>query len=105
MDKLHFFDKIPAKIPADQIYARLGYEQGITQISSKQKKEVDGYIDQARGLLKLQALARRINIKSKTDSELELSDTVTFESKLVASVFKDCQELLLMAATAGWEIT
>jgi len=104
MDKLHFFDSIAVKIPLDRIYTRLGYKQGVTQVSPKQKEEIEAYIDQAVSVLKLKGSSRRISIVNKQTLELELSGGIVFKSKLAVSVFKQCSELLLMSATAGSEI-
>lgn len=104
MDKLHFFDSIAVKTPLDRVYARLGYREGVTQISPKQRQEIEADIDQAVSVLKLKGAARRISIVSKQPLRLELSKGVVFKSKLVDSVFTGCSELLLMGATAGSEI-
>ncbi|MCF7908624.1 MAG: hypothetical protein K9L86_07140 [Candidatus Omnitrophica bacterium] len=104
MNKVRFFNQIGVKIPIEKIYARLGYQPGVTKISSEQEKELKAYIEEAVQLIQLKGAARRIAIEMKHVSKLELSEGVIFEGNLVGSVFEDCQELLLIGATAGAEI-
>ncbi|MFH1363373.1 MAG: hypothetical protein ABIH45_04115 [Candidatus Omnitrophota bacterium] len=101
MDKLHFFDQINIEIPFETIYSRLGYRQGITRLTGRQKEEIDSYINEAARLLRLKGVGRRAEIIGRKPKALELSGGVIFESSLLVSVFPNVSELLLIGATSG----
>ncbi len=104
MDKLHFFNQINIEAPFAKIYNRLGYRQGLTKLSGRQKQEVDAYINEAAQLLTLKGSGRRIKVVKRSAGALELCGGVIFRSKLVVSVFENASELVLLGATSGEKI-
>ncbi len=101
---LEVFESINITVPKEKIYKRLGYTKGVTEISLKQGKEFEQHIEDAISLLKLKAGSIRILIEKKDALKVNLSGGVIFESRLLASLVKDCDEILCMGATAGSKI-
>lgn len=104
MDEIITFDPVPIPLPKDRIYKRLGYRDNITKIGPKQKKEVDGYIKDALSLINLKAAVRFFRIEKINPPKIILSKETVFISNNLAGLLRDCQEVLLMAATAGNKI-
>ncbi|MBU2044977.1 MAG: methionine synthase [Candidatus Omnitrophica bacterium] len=104
MDKLHFFDQISIETPFEAIYSRLGYRQGITRLTGRQKEEIDSYINEAARFLKPKGVGRRVEIVKRKPKALELSGGIIFESSLLVSVFPNASELILIGATSGSDI-
>jgi len=102
--KLRFFDSINIEIPKNDIYKRLGYKDGITKLSLKQKDETEKYIRDAVFLLELKGVAGVIPIKEKSFSHVILATGDRFNGTLLASLVEKCDEVLLMGVTAGKKI-
>lgn len=104
MSKVVFFDSINIVPPKQKILSRLGARRGLTKIQPKQEAEIDGYISEAQGMIKLKGAALRIPIQQKKDFKLILSTGIVFESKSLFDFLKDSKDILFIAATAGKEI-
>lgn len=98
------FKKIDLPIPRDKIYRRLGYRDGITSLTFKQKKQIEEYTERALSAIGLKAVALRLPIKKRAGKKILLSKGVVFSSKNLSSLLKDCSEVLLMAASSGNKI-
>ena len=105
MDRLLFFNSINIPTPEESIYKRLGYRKGKTQILPRQKEEIERYIEDALSFIELKGAGILIPIQGAKPSRIVLSTRVTFKSTHLASFLKDCQEIVLMGATAGCRIT
>ena len=105
MNRLLFFNSINVATPEESIYKRLGYRRGKTQLIPQQKKEVEGYIEDALSFIKLKGAGIRIPIQGAKSSQIVLSTSIIFKSTHLASFLKGCQEIVLMGATAGSRIT
>lgn len=103
--KVNLFETITVSLPRARIYTRLGYAKGKTKLTPEQEDLVEKYIDQALGLIELKGSAVQIPINKISSAGLELKDGIVFESKDLAEFLKDCQEVVLMAATCGSKIT
>ncbi|MDD5729597.1 MAG: methionine synthase [Candidatus Omnitrophica bacterium] len=101
MEQSQIFDPINIPVPKNEILSRLGFRQGITKINEKQKKETEGYIDEALCLIKLKGVAKRFLIQDMDSRKIIIAGGAVFESGLLAEFLKDSSEVLLMAATAG----
>ncbi len=88
-----FFDPISLVLPRDRIYSRLGYAKGVTKLSDKQRQELEHYIEEALTLIELKGVGAIIPKKD-----------LSFESKSLSEFLINCQEVMLMAATAGNKI-
>jgi hypothetical protein len=104
MNEIVTFDPVHIPLPKERIYKRLGYRDNITKVSLKQKKEVDGYIKDALSLIDLKAAVRFMKIKKIAPPEIIIFPNTKFISNNLAGLLQDCQEVLLMAATAGNKI-
>lgn len=102
--QLQVFEAIRIQPPREAIYRRLGYRDGITEISSSKQREVDSYISEASNLVELKGAVRRLKIQKKDGRFIYISGDIHFESNLLASLVKDCQTLLCMGVTAGSRI-
>ncbi|UCD15526.1 MAG: methionine synthase [Candidatus Omnitrophota bacterium] len=104
MKDLIVFNSIPVSIPKDRVYKRLGYRRDKTRLSSQQRMEIEQYMQEFNNFIKLKGVAKRISIKEKNNLEVVLINDVTFESKHLAALLKDCLEVLFMGVTAGGQI-
>ncbi len=102
--KAIIFEKINISLPRQEIYKRLGYREGKTVILSKQKKEIERYIQDAQKFINLKGVGLSIPIKKIEADKVVLSRGIKFKSKNLSILFKECSEVLLMAATAGSNI-
>ena len=91
-------------MPGREIFRRLGYRKGITRIGEDQKEVIEDYIEYALSLIHLRGAGRRISIKEKRFSNIVLSNSIVFESKDLSKMIGDCEEIILMGATAGDDV-
>ncbi|MFA5087482.1 MAG: methionine synthase [Candidatus Omnitrophota bacterium] len=99
-----YFDSITLTTPLDEIYRRLGYRRTVTKLSVEQKKKVERYIADALSLISLKGVAKRVAVASVSSSQVQLSSGLVFRSQRLAEFLQECDEILLMGATAGREI-
>lgn len=98
---IHFFRSVSVQTPWQQIYRRLGYRKGTTHLPEERKKQIDKYIEEALSLIHIQGAIRRLAIRNRQPSQVELADGTIFESRRLSAFLGNCGEVLLMAATAG----
>ena len=104
MDKVHYFKNISIAAPLAQIYRRLGYRQGVTDLSPHDREETQGHIETALALIRLQGAARQLPLLREGDAAVRLPEGTTFESSRLLKFLGDSGEILLMGATAGPDI-
>jgi hypothetical protein len=104
MKSLHFFMSIHIPVPRKDIYRRLGYRRGITQVNDDLKRKIEDAIEYAVTRIQLKGAGMRIPIQEMGQSKIILSKSIVFESKDLAKMLRDCEEILLMGATAGNDI-
>jgi hypothetical protein len=105
MDKVHYFNNISIATPLAQIYRRLGFRKGVTDLSPRDQAQTEGYIETALSLIRLQGAARRLPVLLEGKSGVRLPEEATFESRRLVKFLGGSDEILLMGATAGPEIT
>ena len=99
--KVHFFDSIKIPLPKDRIYSRLGYAKGKTHLSPEQKSNVDQHIEEALDFIDLKGAGLRVAIEAIEPLKVKLTSDIVLKSNSLAQLFRDCQEVLFMGATAG----
>lgn len=99
-----FFSSPRVPIPLDAIYRRMGYRTGKTRLDQKQRDEIESYIEEALGLIAIQASALILPIERATSERVWLSRGVMLESRDLTKMLTGCKEALLMGTTAGKEI-
>ena len=104
MNPVLFFESIPISIPRKEIYRRLGFMKGITQISPSQQEEIEQYIHDAQSFISLKGAGLRVPIQEIKGSQIILAENILFESHQLAVLLDTCRELVLMGATAGSDI-
>ena len=100
-DSLIITENISIDPPYAKIYQRLGYKKKTTQLSPGQQQETVRVIDEAASLILLKGSMLRTVISKNNGEEITLADNVTFSSKKLSALLKDCPEAALMGATAG----
>lgn len=98
------FDTIPLRTPIREIYRRLGWRSGRTELPDERRQEVDRHIREAESLIRLRGTARRIAIRRLDAERTVLSGGEVLESAKLSRLLEGCPEILLMAATAGGDI-
>jgi hypothetical protein len=104
MGSVRYFDAIAVATPYEAIYRRLGYRRGVTGLSPREKAETEASIDKALSLIRLQGAALRLSVRREGSASVILPDGTVFESRRFFKFADACEEILLMAATAGPEI-
>jgi hypothetical protein len=74
------FDSIPLRTPVRDIYRRLGWRSGRTELPDERRREVDRQIREAESMIRLRGAARRIPIRSREGGRIVLSGGETLES-------------------------
>lgn len=95
------FEPIIVKLPQKEIYSRLGYVKGKTQLSDKQQKQLDDYIQEAECLIDLKGIAVEVAVNSINEQEIVLADDIFLKSRLLAKMLLSSNKVLFMGATAG----
>lgn len=105
MDKVSYFNNISIATPIAQIYRRLGYRRGVTDIRLRDEAQTQGHIAAAMSLVRLQGAALRTSILPEGAVAVRLPDGTEFAGRQLFDFLNGCDEILLMGATAGAEIT
>ncbi|MFH1078833.1 MAG: methionine synthase [Pseudomonadota bacterium] len=104
MDKVRYFNNISIATPLAQIYRRLGYRKGVTDLSPRDRVEIENHIATARSLIRLQGASRRLPVLLEGKSTVKLPEQATFESRRLLKFLSGSDEILLMGATAGPDV-
>jgi hypothetical protein len=104
MTPVIFFESISIPLPRKEIYRRLGFIKGVTEVSSSQKEEVERFIQDALSLIHLKGAGLRMPVQEIKGARIILAEDVTFESNQLAALLRNCREIVLMGATAGKDI-
>ena len=104
MPALSLFENISLQLPRGRIFRRLGFKEGITELSRERLTRVESDMQQAMDLVHLKGAARRVEIERKGPSGIVLASGPVLESKKLASLLAGSSEVLLLAATGGPEI-
>ncbi len=104
MESVVFFEKILIKPPYEKIYQRLGFKKRITELSESNKQETDLFIREASSLISLQGMFLRRAITHNDGEKTVLSGDLTFTSSKLSVFLRNCREVILMGATAGYDI-
>lgn len=86
---VQYFNHLVVPVPKKEIYSRLGYAQGITQLTDSERKKIEKVIQQALDYIELKAAVVRV---PKED---------IFQSQSLNQLLKDSLEMLVIAATAS----
>jgi hypothetical protein len=98
------FKNIVVAVAYKKIYRRLGYRDNLTRLSLAQRNKIEGYINEALGLLRVKGMSLRLRITKNDCERILLSQRVVFKSKSLALLLRDSREALLMAVTCGNKI-
>ena len=104
MTPVIFFESISIPLPRKEIYRRLGFMKGVTEISSSQKEEIERFIQDALSLIHVKGAGLRMLVQEIKGARIILAEDVTFESNQLAALLRNCREIVLMGATAGNDI-
>jgi hypothetical protein len=99
-----FFESISIPVPRKNIYRRLGFVKGVTEVPTSQQEEIERYIGDASLLIHLKGAGLRMPITEIKGARIILPDGAEFESRHLAKFLAKCGETVLMGATAGREI-
>ena len=104
MHPVLFFESISIPVPRTQIYRRLGYIKGTTQVSPRQMEEAEKYIRDALFLIRLKGAGVRLPVRTMENEKIILADDIVFRSDQLTAFLKGCREVVIMGATAGDDI-
>jgi len=105
MREIMTFDPITVSVSGDKIYTRMGYVQGVTSCSRARQKEIDQALDEGRSLCRIRGTALRLGIRENRNGHIILSSGTILLSNDLGRMIEDCEEVLLMAVTAGSSVT
>ncbi|MBN2688622.1 MAG: hypothetical protein JXR85_10665 [Deltaproteobacteria bacterium] len=95
------FESIQIPEPRDSIFRRLGYRRGVTAGTAGELKAIENDIAYAGSLIQLRAAALRVPIRRRDAAAVVCSDGIILNSRDVSTMLRNCDELLIMGATAG----
>jgi len=102
--KLMSFASIPVLPSVDNIYRTLGYSTHKTIISDVLQKDLNKYIEEARGIIELKGVCLRVDVSKITNREISLEGNIIFKSVDLVTFLKESVQVLLSGATAGQKI-
>jgi len=105
MTKITYFNSIPVIPKQKSIMSRLGYRSRLTALRVKDQSFIDETINLGMALCRNQGATGRFTIESRTIGTVALTDGACLESRQLAKLLRQSDEVLLMAGTAGAEIT
>jgi cobalamin-dependent methionine synthase I len=95
---------IPVQVPDERIYMRLGRYRHFAEISSAQKEHFAKTIAAAKSKCRSAAAWEVVPIRSNRDSEVTIEGGDVFASPGLSKLLEGCDQVLLLAVTAGTEI-
>jgi hypothetical protein len=101
LESIIFLEKMSIDPPCEKIYQRLGFKKRTTQISETRQEETDRFIQEASFIISLKGSLLRLAIKHNDGEKIILAGGLAFTSKKLSAFLHDCQETVLMSATAG----
>lgn len=102
---IKYFSSIPAAPKKGMILSRLGYREGITTLSAGDKAQLEEGIKQGLGLCKPAGAYAKIPVSSRTESAITLSNGIQLQSRSLAKLLLNSNNVVLMASTVGKEVT
>jgi hypothetical protein len=101
MSPVNIYERISIDPPYRQIYHRLGYKKKTTELTARQQKETNIFIEDALSFITLKGCTLRTVIRNNEGGNVITANDLTFTSRYLAKFLGDCPEALLMGATAG----
>lgn len=101
MGSVIFFNSINVRVPWDKIYRRLGYREHKTLIDERRRGETESDIEYALSFINMKGAGKRVALSEITDDRISLATGEVFASRDLAKYIDDCEEVLLIGATAG----
>jgi len=105
MQQVNYFDQIPVKVPKEMVLIRLGRKKNTVKIDESQQKQLDDYIKEGELLCRIKGAYAGFKVAEKSGRQIKLVNGIIFESETMAEWMFDAEEIILMAATAGNEVT
>lgn len=103
--KITYFDAVPVLPESGRVMRRLGYKKGLTILSPEDEAFMEGAIREGISLCRNRGAAGRFKVTSRTPEEVALEGGVSLCSRQLSTLLAESREVLLMAGTAGREIT
>lgn len=101
MDDIKIIKNIKPAYSKSLIYTRLGYSKNHTQLRPELIKEMENTIRKAEETLQITVAYRVMKIAAVDVPNIELEDGTVLSDQRLFKILEDCQEVLMMAATAG----
>lgn len=103
--KIKYFEQIPAVPDKARILSRLGFKKGVTELNASDKSMVEECIRLGGSLCKPAGAYLNIAVASKNDVQIILENGICFQSKSLLKLLQDSKSVILMAATAGKDVS
>jgi len=105
LNKIRYFENIPASPSEGMILTRLGYRKTKTVFSQEYKEKLDKIISEGMLMCNTKGVFGRYGIIEQSEKHIMLENKLIFESAGLAKLLKNSLEVVLMASTVGSEIT
>jgi hypothetical protein len=102
--KISYLENIPVAPDKRSIMSRLGYRSS-TALTAKDQSFTDEIINRGLALCRNKGATGQFEITGRTTESITLFDGNSFKSRQLAKLLHNSDEVLLMAGTAGHEIT
>ncbi|MFA5073610.1 MAG: methionine synthase [Nitrospirota bacterium] len=105
MSSVTYIEHLPAVPKRRRILNRLGYQEQMTVLDNEQARFLDQGIKQGLLLCQVQGVFGRFKISKRSPETVELDSGLIFKSRQLARMLVSSDEMVLMASTAGKEVT
>ncbi|MBN1829929.1 MAG: hypothetical protein JW884_12410 [Deltaproteobacteria bacterium] len=95
------FHVIALPAPLQGIYRRMGYREGRTALDPARRRATDSAAAEAAALIALKGAMRRLGVYERSEDGVVLETGDRLHGVKVSRFLQDCDEVLLMGATAG----
>jgi len=103
--KIHRIENIHVEPPRKNILARLKFNVHKTKLDKRILELFEKTMGYAMSLCECKGVYRFLDIESKSDKKITLSDGTVFKSASLAKLLKESSKVVMMASTVGYGIT
>jgi len=101
---VQYFDHLPVNPREDLILYRLGYQKHNTSLEEVHRKALEAGLREGKMICQIRGAVGRFRIIARSIEKITLENQAVLDSKSLAHLLAQSDEVVLLAATAGTEI-
>jgi hypothetical protein len=103
--KVKYLENIPAVPKREMVLTRIGYKKGTTILGEQQLNMIEEGMRLGQLLCNIKGAYGRFAITDRSSVHVHLSNDIVFESESLSNLLCKSDQVILMASTAGKEVT